>query len=189
MRKIKKALIIFGSPHKDGKTAKVLGFLKNKIKDKFEFYTINAYEKNVKPCIDCGKCSKIGECIFDDLENLNYYFSLCDLVILASPIYNNSFPAPLKSIIDRTQRYYNFKKIIGHHYFKKLKKGIVILTAGSRDFKKDIISMQIEPVLKILNVVDISYIILENTDDKKLNIDKFLLKSENNIEDIFKNLI
>ncbi len=188
MEKTKKALIIFGSPHTNGKTIKLLNFLKRKIEDKFGFYFINAYERNIKPCIDCGKCLENSKCIFCDLEDLGYYLSVCDLIILASPIYNNSFPAPLKALIDRTQSYYNFKKVKGYSYFKKTKKGVVILTAGSCDFNKNIISLQFEPVLKLLNVTDINYIILENTDDKNLNIDNFLSKSENSIEDIVKNL-
>ncbi len=189
MKKIKKALIIFGSPHPNGNTFKILNFLKSKIKSEFDFYTINAYERSCKPCIDCGKCTATGECIFLDLEDFDYYLNICDLVIITSPIYNYSFPSPLKTIIDRTQKYYNAKKIMGFSPFeKKPKKGIIILVAGSKNFEKNIISAQIEPVLKLLNIIDINYIILKYTDNKKLNIDKFFLKSENNIRDIIDSL-
>ncbi len=186
---MKKALIIFASPHQNGSTFKVLNFLKEKIKSEFNFYAINAFERNPKACIDCGKCKESGECVFYDLEDLDYYLSVCDLVIFASPVYNYSFPAPFKSIIDRTQRYYNSKKIMNVYPFeKKPKKGIIILAAGSEKFKENIISAQIEPILRLLNIIDINYIILKNTDDKKLNIDNFLSKSENNIKGIVDSL-
>ncbi len=189
MSRTKKALIIFASPHANGKTAKLLSFLKEKIKSKFNFYILNAFERNPRACIDCGRCKEFGECVFYDLEDMDYYLSTCDLIILASPIYNYSFPAPLKAIIDRMQRYYNSKKTMGFSPFeKRQKKGIIILTAGSENFEKSIVSAQMEPVLKLLNIIDTNYIILKNTDDKKLNIDKFLLKSENDIEDIISGL-
>ena len=69
MNKTKKALIIFASPHANGKTAKVLSFLKEKIKSKFNFYVLNAFERNPRTCIDCGRCKEIGECVFYDLED------------------------------------------------------------------------------------------------------------------------
>lgn len=186
---MKKALVVFASPHSSGSTAKVLNFLKEKIKSEFNFYTINAYEKTPKPCIDCGKCKEMGECVFYDLEDLDYYLNVCDLVILASPVYNYSFPAPLKSIVDRMQRYYNIKKARGASPFeKKPKKGIIILTAGTYEFDKNIVCAQIDPVLKLLNIIDINYIILKDTDNKKLNIDNFFLKSENSIKSIISNL-
>lgn len=186
---MKKALIIFGSPHQNGSTSRVLNFLKEKIKSEFDFYTINAYERNPKPCIDCGRCKEAGECVFYDLEDLDYYLSVCNLVIFAFPVYNHSLPSPLKAIIDRMQRYYNLKKCTGSSPFEKnSKKGIVLLTMGSCDFEKSVISAQIEPTARLLNIIDINYIILNNTDDKKLNIDKFLLKSENSIKGIISNL-
>lgn len=189
MEKMKKALIIFASPHQNGSTAKVLNFLKKEIKSEFDFYTIDVYERKPKPCVDCGKCKESRDCVFHDLEDLNHYLGICDLVVFAFPVYNYSFPAPLKAVIDRMQRYYNFKKNKGTSFFKSHPKhGLVLLTAGSFEFEKSIISAQIEPVLKLLNVTGTNYIILKNTDDKKLNIDKFLLKSKNSIKDMIVNL-
>lgn len=189
MKRKNKALVVFASPHLNGSTAEILNFLKSKMKCDFDFYTLDAYEKNAKPCIDCGRCKDFGECIFYDLEDMDYYLSVCNVVIFAFPIYNYSFPSPLKAIIDRMQRYYNFKKSNGFSPFEKsLKKGVIVLTAGSEDFDKSIVAAQLEPILRLLNIMDINYIISKGTNDKKLNIDKFLLKSENSIMDIISKL-
>ena len=107
----KKALVIFGSPHKNGFTASMCNYFISNLK-KYDVNIVNAFESNFRPCIDCKKCSFSKSCVFSDMDNFDLLFRRSNLIILASPLYNFSFPAPLKSIIDRFQRYYNEKYLL-----------------------------------------------------------------------------
>ena len=57
-----------------------------------------------------------------------------DIVVVATPVYGLSFPAPLKAVFDRTQQYYE-AYISRHikHPFEKPKKGILLSVYGSND--------------------------------------------------------
>ncbi len=181
----KKVLVIFGSPHYDGNTAGLLNSLMSVLKIENDYKIINAYELNANPCIDCGFCKTDEKCRYKDLDELDFLLKECDLIIFASPIYNYSFPAPLKAIIDRMQRYYNAKiNLKTNPFINKEKRGIILLTQGSSALNSDIISAQINPILKLLNIKKTEYLILDNTDNKKIDIDKFFLKSENKIRSI-----
>lgn len=186
---IKKVLVLFGSPHKNGHTSNLLKYFLSFLPD-CEINFINAYEKNVCPCIDCGICKTAEKCFYDDMDDIDFYLRECDLVIIASPIYNASFPAPLKAIFDRMQRYYCAKfdlKIIPP--IKKEKQAVILLTQGSTDnsMEKSIMS-QIKPILNLINTIQTEFISLTDTDNKNLDIDNFYIKSKNKIQNIIDNL-
>ena len=127
----KKILILYGSPHKNGFTFQVLKrFLRDNFEDEVKF--INAYEKNVKPCIDCKKCRSDAGCIFKDMEDIDGYFKSCEILIIASPIYNRSVPGPLKSILDRMQRYYSEKIYLNSMMKNYVPKKALLLFTGLR---------------------------------------------------------
>lgn len=162
-----KVLVLYGSPHKNGNTQRLLSsFLKTIFYGKINI--INAYEKSAHPCIDCQHCAKEKSCTFDDLDDFNEFIKSASILIIASPVYNRSIPAPLKAILDRMQRYYNEKKFLKNtknKYFPK--KAFILLTQGSNNEKveKEIIS-QISPNLKLVNTKSIEVFTLKNTDKK-----------------------
>lgn len=179
-----KVLILFGSPHKNGYTSLLLNhFLK--FFPKCDITIIDAYKEMVTPCIGCGKCKKTGKCIFDDMDKIKKYIDTSDSIIIASPIYNASFPAPLKSIFDRFQPYY----FLRHIKSQKKKKVVFLFTQGTEktDYEK-IIFPQILPIIKIIGGEVCGSLILKGTDNKKLDIDKFYIKSENIVRVIISNL-
>mgnify|MGYP004534073247 FL=1 len=185
----KKILILYGSPHKNGFTFQVLKrFLRDNFKDEVKF--INAYEKNAKPCIDCKKCRNVPGCIFKDMEDIDEYFKACEILIIASPIYNNSVPAPLKSIIDRMQRYYS-EKIYLKSQMKNYtpKKALLLFTQGSSEKKSEkILISQLKPNLLLINVKEIYSFLQCKTDMYKPPIDKEILENDNKIQNIVNNL-
>lgn len=185
----KKILILYGSPHKNGFTFQVLKrFLRDNFKDEVKF--INAYEKNAKPCIDCKKCRNVPGCIFKDMEDIDEYFKTCEILIIASPIYNNSVPAPLKSIIDRMQRYYSeniYLKSPMKNYTPK--KALLLFTQGSSEKKsEEILISQLKPNLLLINVKEIYSFLQYKTDMYKPPIDKEILENDNKIQNIVNNL-
>ena len=179
-----KVLILFGSPHENGYTSLLLNHFLEFLPS-CEIVKIDAYKENVAPCIDCGKCKKIGKCVFSDMNKINEYIDSSDFIIIASPIYNASFPAPLKSIFDRFQPYY-FSRYISK---PKKKKVLTLFTQGTEktDYEK-IIFPQIFPIIKIIGGEICGNLILKGTDNKKLDIDKCYIKSENIIKVIINNL-
>lgn len=179
-----KVTVLFGSPRKKGYTSLLLKiFLK--LMPECEISVVDCYKQSVKPCIDCRKCRENYRCIFRDMDKINSLVEESDVLIVASPIYNASFPAPLKAILDRFQPYYFARNSLK----AKNKKIILLLTCGSkkRDYK-EIISPQIKPIIKILGGEFCGEIILRGTDCEKLDIDKFYIKSENEIRSILSKL-
>jgi multimeric flavodoxin WrbA len=185
----KKISVLFGSPHKNGYTSNLLNYFLSFLPD-CEISLINAYEKNVKPCIDCNVCKTVEKCFYNDMDDIDCLLRKCDIIVVASPVYNTSFPAPLKAILDRMQRYYRAKfdlKTVPP--IKKEKTAVVLLTQGSsNDFTEENIKTQIEPLMSLLNAHKTEYLTLKNTDDKNLDIDNFYIKSKNKVQNIINNL-
>lgn len=161
----KKALILYGSPHKNGHTKKALDAIIFKLRDKYEFNLINAYKENIKPCIDCRFCCSSGQCSFSDFNDIDKKLREAELLIIASPVYNYSFPAPLKAILDRTQLYFNMKTKLKINPFLKQKKAILIATYGSEDDScEEIILKQLRLFFILLNAKLSKAIFISNTD-------------------------
>ena len=180
----KLALVLFGSPHKNGNTNKMLEIFKSNING-YEFAHINAYDLNIKPCIDCKHCQTSPSCIYDDFKCIDILLNKADLLIVASPIYNLSFPAPLKAIFDRMQIYYStrFYKNIKPP-IKKVKRGIVLITCGSNDdLGMKIISRQLHMIFSIINTTVINEILWKNIDKNEdiSNIEKEVILAAKNI--------
>ena len=157
-------LVLYGSPHKNGSTQKLLdSFLKTISCDKIN--TINAYEKSAHPCIDCKHCVKETNCVFNDLDDYHDFLKSANILIIASPVYNRSLPSPLKTILDRMQRYYSEKIFLKLKNNYQSKKAFILLSQGSKDenIEKEIIS-QISPNLKLINTKSINVFTLKNTD-------------------------
>ena len=122
-----KITVLFASPRPKGHTAALLdAFLAEYPGAEVERF--DAYALNAAPCTACGACEKTGKCIVRDLDSLFRACETCDVLVLASPVYNYYFPAPMKAILDRAQPYY-------HKNFERgaadpARKGYLLLTAG-----------------------------------------------------------
>lgn len=99
----KKILTIFGGPHKNGITAKMLACVENAIKEKgYVVNRINLYEQNIAFCTGCRKCFETGECVQkDDAVKIANFLRECDVVVLAAPVYWANVPAIVKNLFDR----------------------------------------------------------------------------------------
>lgn len=158
-------LILFGSPHRDGYTnaalRKVLGFISESV----EVHQVSAYDLNLFPCVGCDTCAKEGQCIYnqqDDFEQLDHLIQEADIIILASPIYFNGLPSPLKTMIDRFQQYYVRRKFPVFYQ----KRGLLLLTCGSSDstFAAESIKTAVEFAFRCVNTKLVGSILIKNTD-------------------------
>ena len=164
----KKAVILYGSPHENGHTKKALIDVINGLKSDYDFEFIDAFKANIKPCIDCGLCEKTGKCVFSDFNNIDKILRECETLVVATPIYNSSFPAPLKAIIDRTQMYFNMKTKLKINPFKHKKRAILVATYGSNDDScEEIILNQLKLFFILLNAKLSKAIFVKNTDKIK----------------------
>ncbi len=96
-------LIINGSPHKDGTTARVLGEVIKAFEEQNVTCTlINIGTDAIQGCIGCASCKKNGKCVFDDRVNeAAEILSESDGVLIASPVYYSSPNGSLLAFLDR----------------------------------------------------------------------------------------
>ena len=98
--------VLKGSPNGDGATQRMLDeFLRRfpyASADIFDAYSIKA-----KPCTDCKFCSSAFGCASKDLDDFFKAYESCDIFVTAFPIYFLSLPSPMKSILDRFQKYFS----------------------------------------------------------------------------------
>ena len=139
----------------------------------YEFELIDAFKENIKPCVDCGFCKSTPACAFSDFDNIDKILRECELLIVATPVYNASFPAPLKAIIDRTQLYFNMKTKLKINPFTQEKCAILVITYGANDNScEEIILNQLKLFFVLLNAKIYKAIFVKNTDKIKLDNNK-----------------
>ena len=101
-----KVLTIFGSPRKKSNTARVLGWVEDRLRQEgseVKRATLAAMEVN--PCLACAVCKKCLDepgCVQrDDCIGLIEDMLASDVVLLAAPLYMWGLPAQIKAPIDR----------------------------------------------------------------------------------------
>ena len=98
-----KALLVCGSPRVNGCTHTALSELKNTLEEcGMEAELVHVGQKDVRGCIACGKCAKLGQCVFDDVVN-EVAPKLCeaDAFVVGSPVYYASPAGGIISFLDR----------------------------------------------------------------------------------------
>lgn len=100
-------LVLYGSPHSKGNTWRLYEAFAQSIPKGATVQVYSAYDHRPEPCLDCGYCSRHEGCSQHDLDDFMAAFETCDIFVVVTPVYYNSFPAPLKAVIDRFQRYFS----------------------------------------------------------------------------------
>ncbi len=182
--KKKKILIIKGSGRKNGYT----NHLCDEVQKFFQGQDISVFDtfkENFLPCNGCNYCEKNGKCVNRDLDSFFEKFQDADLIVFASPVYNGTFSAPMKSLVDRFQVYYTSFYANGKiQPIKKRRKAIFIAAAG-RDGKIsfEYMKTQLKFAFSILNIefsdsVLCSYTDTESTYTETLEYLKRSLENE-----------
>ena len=98
-----KALLINGSPHQRGCTGRALEEVAMTLeKEGIETETLWIGTKDVRGCIACGTCRKLGKCVFNDVVNeASVKFAEADALVVGSPVYYAGLNGTLKSFLDR----------------------------------------------------------------------------------------
>lgn len=126
----KNILVVKGSSRKDSFTNRLWA-------EAFEDYNnievsvFDVFSEKFAFCNGCNYCEEKGKCVHRDLDVFFEQFENADFVLFSSPVYNGSFSAPLKALIDRFQVYYtNFYKNGKIQPIKKHRKAALIVAAG-----------------------------------------------------------
>ena len=131
-----KALILMGSPRKEGNTASLLKPFVETLEEKgAECTSFDVYDMDLRPCVACRTCQKdwtiFGCPQNDDMQKIFDAAMDADLLVFASPIYSWYCTPPLKNALDRLV--YGMNKYYGEEMGPSIwkgKKAALISTCG-----------------------------------------------------------
>ena len=98
-----KVLLINGSPHVHGCTARALDEVAKTLNDNgIETETIEVGIKDIRGCIACNYCREHGRCVFNDLVNETApKFAEADGIVVGSPTYYAGCNGGVLTFLDR----------------------------------------------------------------------------------------
>ena len=125
-----------------------------------------AFYFNSELCTGCKACAKEEGCGYPDLDALDKSLRACDLLVVASPVYNFSFPAPVKAWLDRTQRYFEARFALGKKPpIPKHRQAVLLLARGSQDDDAvEVCTDQLERAFAVMNTSLSACVLWEGTD-------------------------
>ena len=179
--------VLKGSPNKNGFTEHMLNaFLENFPDASTEIF--DAYAVNAKPCTDCKFCSKTFGCASKDLDDFFKSYESCDIFVAAFPIYFLSLPAPMKSILDRFQKYFSARFSLDiKKPVEKERIGVLISSCGSKDETGFSVTLkQWKMAFSVSGIKNIETIFSSKTDSGNLSEERFLPQIEKSVCEINK---
>ncbi len=98
-----KVLLLNGSPHTNGCTARALEEMIKVFSDEgVETEVIQVGGKDIRGCVSCGYCEKNGKCVVNDLVNeVAPKLEEADGLVVGSPVYYSSPNGTILSFMDR----------------------------------------------------------------------------------------
>ena len=98
-----KVLMLNGSPRPEGNTSAALREMEQIFKKEgVETELIQVGGQDIRGCVACGGCAKLGRCVFDDIVNeLAPRFETSDGLVVGSPVYYASANATLVALLTR----------------------------------------------------------------------------------------
>jgi len=148
-----KAVILFGSPRKDGNTIQLSDAFSQKLKEKgCDVRTIYLNDLNIRPCQGCLTCLPKGVCrINDDMKDIRKYISESDIIVYATPVYWFAPSSQLKLVIDRSIAFFDTE----YNSRIKGKKAVTIMTCGNEN--DDTFSPSKDMFKRTFDLLGISY--------------------------------
>ncbi len=118
-----KVLLINGSPHPQGNTYLALHEMEKVFaQEGMEAEIVHIGNQDIRGCIACRQCGKLGKCVFDDIVNETAKkFEQADGLVVGSPVYYASANATLVAFLDRL--------FYSTHFDKTMKVGAAVAAA------------------------------------------------------------
>lgn len=98
-----RVLLVNGSPHLKGNTSIALGEMEKIFQENdIETETLFIGNRDIRGCIGCRQCSRLGKCVFNDIVNETApRFEACDGLVVGAPVYFGSANATLVAFLTR----------------------------------------------------------------------------------------
>lgn len=175
-----KIVILNASPRRGGFTHQLLDAFMSECPANAYTTVYNMYDENISPCVDCGFCKENGKCFMNDNEKILGDIFSSDLIIFAAPVYNYSFPAPMKAFLDRLQPYFYKEKTA------PIRKGYLLATCGnSGKYSVETLEKQSRIAFSELSAEMCGKIVITNTDKKTALQDDDLCKVKELAKEFF----
>lgn len=161
-----RVLALLGSPHTDGTTARLLREFLYAATPGAETAVFSAFAEPAAPCDDCRACDKIPGCVKNRPGDVFARLEAADFLIVATPVYLLSFPAPLKAVFDRFQQYYCARFRRGMKpALARPKRAFLLLTQGAETGEgPSFIRRQCETAFSVMNTRLTGEFLLTGTD-------------------------
>ena len=131
-----KVLLINGSPHAKGNTFLALNeMIKIFEAEGVETELIHVGHKDIRGCIACRNCFKLGRCVFDDVVNeVAPKFSEADGFVVGTPVYYSAPNATVLAFLNRLFFSTRFDKT------GKVGAGVVVCRRGGASASFDVLN-------------------------------------------------
>ena len=122
----RKIVILNGSPRPEGNTSIALREMEQVFQaEGVETELVQVGNRDIRGCIACNGCAKLGRCVFDDIVNeLAPKFEASDGLVVGSPVYYASANATLVALLTRLFYSTSFDKAM------KVGAGVVVARRG-----------------------------------------------------------
>ena len=118
-----KVLLLNGSPRAKGNTAMALNEMAAVFaQEGIEAEIIHVGQMDIRGCVACGSCGRLGKCVFDDAVNdIAARFEAADGLVIGSPVYYAGANATLMALLQRL--------FYSNHFDKTMKVGASVAVA------------------------------------------------------------
>lgn len=175
-----KCTVLFASAHKNGTTKQLTDCFLSEYSGDIRLYDM--YKENFAPCTGCGYCDTHGKCYMRDMDSIIDDIFSSDYIIFASPVYNYTFPAPMKAFLDRLQPFFGKEKTALRS------KGFLLASCGkSGKFAVDVMQKQCNIAFCELSAENCGNYFFVNTDKQTALQKEEIRKVKELAKDFFKN--
>lgn len=144
--------MIDGSPHADGATARLTAAFLEALPPEIAVERFSCFARRPLACDDCRFCHRRDGCSKRDLDDFYRLLEAADLLLFASPVYNRSFPAPMKALLDRQQRYWAARFVRGvRPPIPRPKRAVLLTVSGGPQPEGIHLEQQLRPALTVLH--------------------------------------
>lgn len=158
-----RTVVLFGAPRTSGATGTLCDLFLSTCGG--DVTVIDCFARGVAPCDDCGGCKKETRCVKRDMDDLYDAIEQATRLVFVTPVYNRSFPAPMKALVDRLQCYWSRRFVHGIKPPVATPKTAVLLTVcGSERDDGLCVQNQLEPTLTILHVTETKALHVKGSD-------------------------
>lgn len=158
-----KTVVLFGSPRTDGATGTLADLYLSTLTG--ELIMIDCFHRAVAPCDDCRACHTVTRCAKRDMDDVYQAIEQADKLVFITPVYNRSFPAPMKAMIDRLQCYWAKRFVHGiRPPVERAKTAVLLTVCGSDRDDGECLQHQLEPPLTVLHVTALSAVHVRGCD-------------------------